>query len=67
MAVYSELKIPEVWCWKEGELTIYLLREDEDYIESETSLAFGTFSVKDLTNFVQVDLQKGENERMKQL
>jgi Uma2 family endonuclease len=65
MAIYAELKVPEVWRYEEGQLIINLLT-DTGYIESETSLAFGTFPVKELTKFLQLDSQKGENARMRE-
>ncbi|NMG08536.1 Uma2 family endonuclease [Brasilonema sp. UFV-L1] len=65
MAVYTELKVPEVWRFANGQLTIHILTE-VGYIESETSLAFGSFPVKELTQFIQLDSQKGENARMRE-
>ena len=65
MAIYAELKVPEVWRYTEGKLIINLL-EGSGYIESETSLAFGLFPVKELTQFIQLDSQKGENARMRE-
>ncbi|MBW4596353.1 MAG: Uma2 family endonuclease [Brasilonema angustatum HA4187-MV1] len=65
MAVYAELKVPEVWRFANGQLTIHILTE-VGYIESETSLAFGSFPVKKLVQFIQLDSQKGENARMKE-
>jgi len=65
MAIYAELKVPEVWRYTEEKLIINLL-EGSGYIESETSLAFGLFPVKELTQFIQLDSQKGENARMRE-
>ncbi len=65
MAIYAELKVPEVWRYAEGKLIINLLT-DTGYMESETSLAFGSFPVKELAKFVQLDSQKGENARMRE-
>jgi Uma2 family endonuclease len=65
MAVYTELKVPEVWRWHKGKLTVHLL-SDKGYVESETSLAFGSFPVKELAQFVQPDPQKGENARLRE-
>lgn len=60
MAVYTELKVPEVWRWHKGKLTVNIL-SDTGYVESETSLAFGSFPVKELARFMQPDPQKGED------
>ncbi len=65
MAVYFELKVPEVWRYKEGKLTINILT-DTGYVESETSLAFGSFPVKELARFMQLNSQKGENARIRE-
>lgn len=65
MAVYFELKVPEVWRYEEGKLTINVLT-DTGYVESETSLAFGSFPVKELARFMQLDSQKGENARIRE-
>ncbi|TAF57489.1 MAG: Uma2 family endonuclease [Oscillatoriales cyanobacterium] len=51
MAVYAELKVPEVWIWKKG----------------ETSLAFASFPVKELAQFMNLDSEKGENARIREL
>ncbi|MEG4391564.1 Uma2 family endonuclease [Microcoleus sp. BROC3] len=64
-AVYAELKVPEVWIWKKGKLIINILN-DTGYIKSETSLAFGSFPVKELAEFMQLDSEKGENARIRE-
>ena len=65
MAVYAELKVPEVWIWKKGKLIINILN-DTGYVESETSLAFGSFPVKELPQFMNLDSEKGENARIRE-
>jgi Uma2 family endonuclease len=65
MAIYAELNIPEVWRWQQGRMTIHLLI-DGTYIESETSLTFSSFPVKEIARFVQLNSQKGENARMRE-
>ncbi|MGB3405326.1 MAG: Uma2 family endonuclease [Microcoleaceae cyanobacterium] len=66
MTVYAELGILEVWRWRKGKLSINLLNEAKEYIESETSLAFESFPVKELVKFINIDSQKGENARMRE-
>ncbi|MEB3279000.1 MAG: Uma2 family endonuclease [Lyngbya sp.] len=66
MAIYAELGIPEVWRWRNGNLSVHLLQDGKEYIESETSLAFESFPVKELIKFITPDLQKGENARMRE-
>ena len=65
MAVYAELKVPEVWIWKKGKLIINILN-DTGYVESETSLAFGSFPIKELAQFMRLDSEKGENARIRE-
>ncbi len=65
MAIYAGLKVPEVWRFNDGKLTIHILT-NSGYVESETSLAFGSFPVKELAKFMQLDSQKGENARMRE-
>lgn len=65
MAVYAELRVPEVWRFEDGKIIINILT-DTSYVDSETSLAFGSFPVKELARFIQLDSQKGENARMRE-
>ena len=65
MVVYAELKVSEVWRFYERNLIINILT-DTGYAESENSLAFPSFPVKELTRFMQLDPQKGENARMRE-
>ncbi|WP_206815266.1 Uma2 family endonuclease [Chroococcus sp. FPU101] len=63
--IYAGLKVPEIWCYQDGKLQIYLLTAT-GYQESQTSLAFKSFPVKQIVQFMQLDLNKGENARMKE-
>jgi hypothetical protein len=65
MEIYADLLVPEVWRWQNNQIIIHLLA-DGQYAESETSLAFGTFPIKELSQFVQLDSTKGENARMRE-
>ena len=65
LSIYAQLKVPEIWQYKNDKITIYVLN-DESYQESEESLAFPSFPVKELAQFVKLDEQKGENERMRE-
>ncbi|MGB3208850.1 MAG: Uma2 family endonuclease [Crinalium sp.] len=64
MQVYFELKVPEIWRWKNGNLIINILT-NAGYIESQKSLAFASFPIKELARFMQPDSEKGENARMR--
>ena len=65
MAIYTELKIPEVWRWYKGQLKVNILT-DTGYVESESSMAFESFPVRELAPFMRLDPQKGENARMRE-
>lgn len=65
MAVYAELKVPEVWHWQPGKLTINILT-NTGYVVSKTSLAFGALPVEELGQFMRLDSQKGENARLRE-
>ncbi|AFZ13276.1 protein of unknown function DUF820 [Crinalium epipsammum PCC 9333] len=65
MQVYFELKVPEIWRWKNENLIINILT-NTGYIESKKSLAFASFSIKELARFMQPDSEKGENARMRE-
>lgn len=65
IAVYAELRVPEVWRFEDDKLIINILT-NTGYVESENSLAFPSFPVKELAHFMQLDPQKGENARMRE-
>ncbi|MBW4613371.1 MAG: Uma2 family endonuclease [Desmonostoc vinosum HA7617-LM4] len=65
MAIYEALKMPEVWRFNQGKLTVNILT-DAGYMQSETSLAFGLFPIKELVRFIQPDSEKGENARLQE-
>lgn len=63
--IYAGLKVPEIWCYQERKLQIYLLTAT-GYQESQNSLAFNSFPVKQLIRFMQLHPDQGENARMKE-
>ncbi len=56
--IYARLGVPEIWRYDEGILTIYHL-QDGEYIESERSLAFPDFPIKEIPAFVKENLNVG--------
>jgi Uma2 family endonuclease len=56
--IYARLGVPEIWRYDEGVLTIYHL-QDGEYIESERSLAFPDFPIKEIPAFVKENLNVG--------
>jgi Uma2 family endonuclease len=65
MQIYFELKVPEVWQWKNRNLIINIWT-NTGYIESQKSLAFDSIPIKELAKFMQPDSEKGENARMRE-
>lgn len=63
--IYAGLQVPEIWCYQDGKLQIYLLTPT-GYQESQTSLAFKSFPVKQIVQFMQLSPHQGENARMKE-
>jgi Uma2 family endonuclease len=50
--IYARLEVPELWCYDNGELKVYHLR-DGVYIESETSLALPQLPIKELPQIIE--------------
>lgn len=50
--IYARLGVPEIWCYDEGKLKIYLLQENQ-YIEVETSLVFPELPVKEILVLIE--------------
>ncbi|MEA5514123.1 Uma2 family endonuclease [Nodularia sp. UHCC 0506] len=56
--IYARLGVPEVWCYDSGELKIYLLQNNE-YIESETSLVFPSLPIRELPRLMEENRTEG--------
>ncbi|MGI0480321.1 Uma2 family endonuclease [Geminocystis sp. CENA526] len=50
--IYGRLGIPELWCYDEGKLKIYLLQADETYQESPFSLVFPDLPVQEIPEVI---------------
>ncbi|MGB7521993.1 MAG: hypothetical protein WA896_20375 [Spirulinaceae cyanobacterium] len=46
--LYARLRIPELWCYDQGKLKVYLLGENEEYQESQQSLVFPNLLVQEI-------------------
>ncbi|MGC1245989.1 MAG: Uma2 family endonuclease [Spirulinaceae cyanobacterium] len=46
--IYARLGIPELWCYTQGKLKVYLLGENEEYQESQQSLVFPNLPVQQI-------------------
>ncbi|PSR14897.1 hypothetical protein C8255_23565 [filamentous cyanobacterium CCP3] len=65
LAIYSALRIPELWRFDGENLTIYALR-GEGYIVSLTSLALPPLAASDIERFLRLQPTTGENSLVKQ-
>ncbi len=46
--IYARLEVPEIWCYDDGELKVYLLKNNNTYQESESSLVFPQLCVQEI-------------------
>jgi len=50
--IYLSLGVPELWCYDQGKLKIYLLINDQ-YKESQNSLVFPNIPVQEIPNIIE--------------
>ncbi len=63
---YQCLKIPELWIYRQPELSIYLL-EENSYKESSVSLMFAKINVKEiLPKYIELAWDKGSSVALRQ-
>ncbi len=55
MPIYARLGVPELWRYDKKILRIYQLQNGK-YNETDTSLAFGTFPVKQIPSFIEQNI-----------
>lgn len=53
--IYAGLGVPEIWCYNMEIIQIYQL-EAGTYKETDTSLAFGSFPVKEIPRFIEQNI-----------
>jgi Uma2 family endonuclease len=56
--IYARLQVPEIWCYGDGELKIYQLKNGE-YIDAETSLVFPMLSLQELPTLIEQNRTAG--------
>ncbi|MEE4246599.1 MAG: Uma2 family endonuclease, partial [Kangiellaceae bacterium] len=56
--IYVRLGVPEIWCYDEGQLSIYLLQQD-DYVQAEQSQVFPTLRVQELPQLIEENRERG--------
>ena len=61
MAIYAALGISEVWVWHDGDLRALVLDESGQYIPSEMSFNLPMLRVKELEQFLDVELALDES------
>jgi Uma2 family endonuclease len=66
MSIYSALGVPELWVYDLKELRIYQLQNGE-YQETENSLAFPGFPVKEIPDFIHRNMKVTRKEFKKAL
>lgn len=59
--IYARLQVPEIWRYDAGVLHIYHLQAGQ-YVESNSSLAFPNFPVKEIPSFVEKHLEAGRRQ-----
>lgn len=58
LPIYARLGIPELWCYDDGQLTIYHLRQGE-YAEAENSLVFPQLPIRELPQLIDEYRKQG--------
>lgn len=56
--IYVRLGVPEIWCYDEGMLRIYLLQQNE-YVEAEQSQIFPTLRIQELPQLIEQHREQG--------
>jgi Uma2 family endonuclease len=58
LPIYVRLGVPEIWCYDQGQLRIYLLQQDQ-YVEAERSQIFSTLKVQELPKLIEENRDRG--------
>lgn len=58
LPIYARLGVPELWCYDDGQITIYHLRKGE-YIEAANSLVFPQLPIRELPQLIEEYRQQG--------
>jgi Uma2 family endonuclease len=60
LAIYTALKVPELWRWRKDALRAYSLEPDGQYVEREFSLNLPMLRPQDLEPFLDFELSANE-------
>lgn len=58
LPIYARLGVPELWCYDDGQITIYHLRQ-EAYVEAANSLVFPQLPIRELPQLIEEYRQQG--------
>lgn len=56
--IYARLRVPELWCYNDGNLKIYHLQSG-DYAEAERSLALPQLPIRELPQIIEAHRSEG--------
>ena len=56
--IYARLGVPEIWCYDEGKLSIYLLQQNK-YVKAKQSNIFPTLNIQELPQLIEQNRSKG--------
>jgi Uma2 family endonuclease len=58
LPIYVRLGVPEIWCYDQGQLRVYLLQQDQ-YVEVEQSQVFPSLKVQALPKLIEEHRDRG--------
>lgn len=58
LPIYARLGVPELWCYDDGQITIYHLRQGA-YVEAANSLVFPQLPIRELPQLIEEYRQQG--------
>jgi Putative restriction endonuclease len=58
LPIYTRLGVPELWCYDNGNLTIYQL-QDGEYLEASQSRIFPNLAIPELPQIIEAYRQAG--------
>ncbi|MBD1805206.1 tetratricopeptide repeat protein [Microcoleus sp. FACHB-SPT15] len=61
LSIYASLQVPEIWIYNMNVLCIYQL-EAGKYKETDTSLAMGSFPIKEIPSFIEKNITASSRE-----
>lgn len=65
--IYARLGIPEVWCYDDDRLKIYLLQNDETYQKSPFSLVFPDLPVQEIPEVINQYRMQGRRKILQEI